>query len=168
MSAPGRKRLGRSPSRSKGQSPTATSRENKIGDQEPPTAAHAPESTWKAWRRGAVLSGLQRERERFGGSGSTTTKVFPFILFLIYSHYSPCPFGALMGTLSLRRSITGSIGLPANKYADAQSATHWLGHGPLGGRASTSTLGQCLGGRAPLEGPCASAEATNTFSREDA
>ena len=51
-------------------------------------------------RRGAVLSGLQRERERFGESGSATTKVFPFILFLIYSHYSPCPFGALMGTLS--------------------------------------------------------------------
>ena len=45
-------------------------------------------------------SGQQRERERFGESGSATTKVFPFILFLIYSHYSPCPFGALMGTLS--------------------------------------------------------------------
>jgi hypothetical protein len=42
VSAPGRKRLGRSPSRSKGQSPTATSRENKIGDQEPPIAALAP------------------------------------------------------------------------------------------------------------------------------
>eukprot|EP01046_Picozoa_sp_COSAG06_P000545 COSAG06_NODE_16_length_34949_cov_31.500832_1_plen_75_part_10 len=41
MSAPGRKRLGRSPSRSKGQSPTATSRENEIGDQEPPIAALA-------------------------------------------------------------------------------------------------------------------------------
>ena len=28
-------------------------------------------------------SGLQRERERFGDSGSATTKVFPFILFMI-------------------------------------------------------------------------------------
>ena len=41
MSAPGRKRLERSPSRSKGQSPTATSRENKIEDQEPPITALA-------------------------------------------------------------------------------------------------------------------------------
>jgi hypothetical protein len=41
VSAPGRKRLGRSPSRSKGQSPTATSRENKIEDQEPPIATLA-------------------------------------------------------------------------------------------------------------------------------
>eukprot|EP01046_Picozoa_sp_COSAG06_P002757 COSAG06_NODE_100_length_24132_cov_93.237507_18_plen_105_part_00 len=42
MSAPGRKRLERSPSRSKGQSPTATSRENKIEDQEPPITSPAP------------------------------------------------------------------------------------------------------------------------------
>ena len=41
MSAPGPKRLGRSPSRSKGKSPTATSRENKIEDQEPPIATVA-------------------------------------------------------------------------------------------------------------------------------
>ena len=36
VSAPGRKRLGRSPSRSKCQSPTATPRENQIKDREPP------------------------------------------------------------------------------------------------------------------------------------
>ena len=42
MSAPGRKRLGRSPSRNKGQSPAATSRENKIEDQEPPNTSLAP------------------------------------------------------------------------------------------------------------------------------
>ena len=64
------------------------------------------ESPWKAIEYLESLedeeptSGQQRERERFGESGSATTKVFPFILFLIYSHYSPCPFGALMGTLS--------------------------------------------------------------------
>eukprot|EP01046_Picozoa_sp_COSAG06_P006772 COSAG06_NODE_322_length_17565_cov_152.607752_24_plen_82_part_00 len=42
MSAPGRKRLERSPSRSKGQSPTATSRENKIEDPEPSITISVP------------------------------------------------------------------------------------------------------------------------------
>ena len=50
MSAPGRKRLERSPSRSKGQSPTATSRENKIEDQD-----RAPFSFFTLRRRLAAL-----------------------------------------------------------------------------------------------------------------
>ena len=76
------------------------------------------ESPWKAIEYLESLedeeptSGQQRERERFGESGSATTKDFSFHSLSDLFSLQSLPLRRPDGN-TLRRSITSSIGLPA-------------------------------------------------------